>query len=87
MVPEMWKRQYPIDRKTAGCDSTHAVYQKLMGGLSEVEINKLIGNDGWTANRCEECGEDSQVLIIFEHNDESVRVCKSCLEKALKLIV
>jgi hypothetical protein len=49
------------------------------------EIDTILFDSNWTSLCCDECGADVESLISLQEDDE-IRICKSCLEKALKLI-
>lgn len=60
---------------------------------TELDISKILGNNTWTANYCDECEEDSEVSIILgetildgDGNNRPANICSKCLLKAHSLI-
>jgi len=84
-IVKRWKYQYPKDKK----DITEKLIQA--NPTTEDEIAKIIGNRTWTTNRCDECGEDKDVLIQLgqepDYESSTACICLNCLKKALKLII
>lgn len=69
-----------------------AIYQRLKAlptTASEADIAAITGDDRWTANLCDECGEDreSVVLVSIEphHPTDMTALCTGCLQQALHL--
>lgn len=97
-VPAEFKRRYnhQRDEKRWGRNS-HTTWGEVIDGLDKLdsetcapeEINKLIGNDSWTDNKCDECGAQSETLVrLGEEPDYEARwqdLCGSCLLEASKL--
>jgi hypothetical protein len=50
---------------------------------TEQHIAEIIGNNTSTENKCNECGDDSDVLMCFENYGTSVSICPACLNTAL----
>jgi hypothetical protein len=70
-----------------------AIYQQLKAlpaTTGEAEILALTGDSRWTANICDECGEDRErvVLVAIEihHPTDMAAICPSCLQQALQLV-
>lgn len=55
------------------------------------EINRIIGNTGWTSLQCEECDQSVEVVASLGTDSEwggpAVSVCEECLSKALNMII
>lgn len=49
-------------------------------------VNKLIDNPYWTQNKCDECHQDSEVVVFLGDYDTPSRLCPKCLQGALNLI-
>ena len=50
-------------------------------------VDYLIGNPGWAGNKCDECQQDSDVVVVIPGDyDSTARLCPTCLQKALDLI-
>ena len=50
-------------------------------------VNDLIGNPGWTRNKCDECQQDSEVVVFLGDYDSAARLCPNCLQGALDLVL
>lgn len=85
---------HPHDWLFADGRSPHDIIRKLaaldLKTCDAKAIDEIIGNDTWTALRCEECNEDYDFLIRFgEDPDYDARwadVCRGCLMKAVEMI-
>jgi len=59
---------------------------------TEDEIANIIGNRMWTSLRCDECGKESEKVMVvgFPLLDgeigEPIQICEECLKKALSEI-
>jgi len=49
-------------------------------------VDYLIGNTGWTRNKCDECQQDSEAVVFLGDYDSASRLCPTCLQKALDLV-
>lgn len=71
-------------------DNKQKIGERLRGVTDEKEITKIIGNDSWTSNVCNECHNDCNVIIQLgeepDYESATVHICSGCLEKALKLV-
>ncbi len=90
-VPDKWAMQYAqypaasgfaeISRQLKALDVKDRVASRL---------NQIVGNDGWTANECDECGADFEVLIrIGDEPDYDARwvdLCAGCLAAAARVL-
>jgi len=94
-VSERWKNTYEKNgdwgqvwlngRKTRG--SAKEIYNELLLCKTIEEVEKVIGNNSWTALRCDSCGALVEELVKFcGHSDEPYSVCKDCLTKALGML-
>jgi len=69
-----------------------SIYNNLVSKKpkTEEDIEEIIGNDSWTSNRCNQCRNETDVLIrLGEEPDwesNTFFICKDCLEKAINLI-
>lgn len=50
-------------------------------------VNDLIGNPGWTRNKCDECQQDSEVVVFLGDYDSAARLCPNCLQGSLDLVL
>lgn len=93
-VPERWFKAYYLKNpknnfKTTGGFSLD-IYNNLMKNLplTDKKIKKIIGNDSWHRNDCNECGKDQEVIIEIGNPDfGALKLCKDCLLKAHTLII
>jgi hypothetical protein len=55
------------------------------------EVNAIIGNDSWITMSCHECGTKTLTVIQVgqekDYESATANLCKSCLEKAYKLMI
>ena len=77
---------------TATGDDPAAVYarlQMLPADADDRAVAAITGDTRWTANICDECGEDQAVTILFaeeiHHPTDSVQLCPACLQAGLAL--
>ena len=90
-VVSRWKMQY-----YRGGQWTHSgkeeIYENLKSEehLTEENITKIIGNSSWTKNACDECGKDSDKLVVIgqapDYDSSTASICPDCLKKAIDLI-
>ena len=69
-----------------------AIYARLAAlpkDPSEEAITATIGDNRWTENICDECGEDREITIILaeeiHHPTDAVAICTDCLKQAARL--
>lgn len=93
-VAERWKKQYwtPLGGWSEFGTGKESAYQKLIAlpeGATEQDVDAAIGNDSWTANRCDECREDIDVVVRLgeppDYDSRTFYICLDCLRKALEL--
>ena len=93
-VARRYKRQYDAGaRALFGLKLAHGEhYELLRHATTEDEIERIIGNRGWTRNECVQCRRDCEVTIAFFYDEPSrdfdgliARICLECLEKAVAL--
>jgi hypothetical protein len=56
---------------------------------SEEAITTTIGDNRWTENLCDECGEDRAVTVILgeepHHPTDALAICLDCLKQAKRI--
>ena len=56
---------------------------------TEEAIAAITGDNRWTLNLCDECGEDSHVTVILaeesHHPTDAVAICFQCLKQASRI--
>jgi hypothetical protein len=69
-----------------------AIYAKLSAlpvTADEEEITAIAGDNRWTENICDECGQDSAVTVLLgeeiHHPTDLTAICLDCLKQARKL--
>lgn len=74
-----------------GGDSA-AIYAKLSAlpaKTDEEEIIAIVGDNRWTENLCDECGQDSAITVLLgeeiHHPTDMTAICLDCLEQARRL--
>jgi hypothetical protein len=77
---------------TANGGDAAAIYNKLRAlpaKANESEYNTIIGDNRWTENLCDECGEDSAVTVLLgeeiHHPTDTVAICADCLKQARRI--
>lgn len=95
---DMWKEQYYNKKletwgnwgKFYNGLTPEEIYQKLLGVKTEDEVKKAIGNGSWTRNICNECGLDSDIVVVLGEKPDiessTASICPNCLRKALALV-
>jgi hypothetical protein len=60
---------------------------KLLGEHPDPNaIDAIFGNDMWTeVPACDECEKTTEIVIEIGGEDDSICLCRDCLEKALKM--
>ena len=91
-VAENWKRQYWHPRRGWREIRKEEIYRRLSElpeQATEDDIAAIIGNASWTANKCDECGQDVDVTVMLgqepDYESRTVFACLDCLEKAIAL--
>lgn len=89
-VAQQWRKNY--ERSFDAWPDKKFVYlalQELNGSGTEEQIAKIIGNDSWTRNKCDECGKDAQTTVQLgaepDHDTPTVFVCLTCIKTGAKL--
>jgi hypothetical protein len=72
--------------------SPEAIYQALRAlpaDATEAQIVAIAGDDRWTANICDECGNDRDITVVLgaeiHHPIDALNVCLTCLDQAARL--
>lgn len=93
MAVEAWKRQY-WSKETGWAkvkvglveQSAQDIYTELKGVDDPEQVNKIIGNTGWTDMFCEQCEISVDELMVFENEFRSFCVCAICLDNASAML-
>jgi hypothetical protein len=77
---------------TADGSDPAAIFTQLAAlpkDATEEVITAFVGDNRWTENICDECGEDRAVTIILgeeiHHPTDAIAICPDCLKQATKL--
>lgn len=77
---------------TAEGSQAAAIYAQLAAlptNATEETIIATLGDNRWTVNLCDECGEDRPVTVILAEEDhhatDAVAICTDCLKKAKRI--
>lgn len=66
-----------------------AVILKTEKPTTEEHVERIIGNNSWTRNICNECGNDSEITVQLgeepDYDSATAKICPECLKKALSL--
>jgi len=90
-LPKHWRQSYPKGRDLASGKNSDKIYIALVNEkeLTEERANEIIGNDSWTRNSCDECGEDVEVTVMVgeepDYESRTASICINCLNKAVEL--
>jgi hypothetical protein len=91
-IVRRWQRAYPKNVILNDGRSTDDIAATLssLSPLTTIEevVTAIIGNDSWTALRCDECGRKVNVVVIIGGavDQHSQHICRECLSEALKLM-
>lgn len=91
---EAWRRQYAaaIENQHAlftGDAKRVAIYDALraLGPTPDPdEVDRIIGNNSWTSNHCDECGAPADTVQVGQPPDYESRtadLCEPCVRRAL----
>lgn len=82
-VAKNWKSQYFKNGTWKPCkDGSDVIYGRLLelkDSATEEDIASIIGNHSWTSIRCDDYGEDSEIVVVFDED----YICPQCLRAAL----
>jgi hypothetical protein len=77
---------------TATGEDARAIFAALTAlppTADEAAITATVGDNRWTENVCDECGEDQAVVVLLgeeiDHPTDMLAVCPSCLKSAQRL--
>lgn len=66
-----------------------AALTALPSKASEDDVVAAIGDNRWTENVCDECGEDRAVVVLLgeepHHPTDMTAICLDCLKKAKRI--
>jgi len=73
-------------------DDPAVVFARLLALPAQADAQTVVaitGDSRWTANICDECGEDQEITVLFaeeiHHPTDSVQLCLACLQAGLGL--
>lgn len=80
---------YPVDKR--GIQVGYELSKLNINTCTSEEVDTLIGNNSWTSNICNECGNRvKDVVRVGEEPDYESKtsyLCKDCLTKAYNLFI
>lgn len=90
-APERWRKQYESYRNDPDKTAKTQVLLSLSGSnLNADAVDEIIGNASWTSIHCDGCGEYVHLAVVvgapMDYESATATLCKSCLEKAMKVI-
>lgn len=69
--------------------AVHAALSALPADAGEEAVIAATGDNRWTVNLCDECGDDVPVTVLYNeeihHSTDSVTLCSACLSAGLEL--
>ncbi len=69
--------------------AVYAQLRALPATAGAADIQTITGDDRWTMNVCDECGEDCEAVVLvaieIHHPTDMTAVCTHCLKQALRL--
>ena len=86
-VADAWDAQYGPGFRPTASGSSKTMSEKLhaLNGskVSAATVNKIIGNDSWTALVCMECNvKVKKVVALYgPHGDQVYQICEPCATK------
>lgn len=91
---EAWRVQYEPDGwRILTIDSIPTrsldIYNALLSLGSHPtpeDVDRIIGNYGWTSIVCHECNHAVENAFVIEGSDWSCHVCENCLTRALSIL-
>lgn len=91
-VVDQWRTTYPPGRHGYGLDKD-MIYARLtaldLETVSAEQVNAIIGNDSWTATRCDECGNTVACVVRVgaepDYESATASLCEACVKAALAL--
>lgn len=86
-APDRWAHQY----KGYGRETDKGVKTTRLAALKGTrftadQVDKIIGNETWTALECDECEQNSEAVVCITLFDDDVRLCALCLAHAVTLL-
>lgn len=89
-APSRWAKQYAEYRFTGDtrkAEITNELRALPVDEVTKENVDRIIGNKGWTILTCDQCQQDSEAVANFDYwSEHSVSVCLDCLKKAQRLI-
>ena len=96
-VAERWKVQRYVKMLDSAAGWYHPRDEEIHKNLlvlspeaSEQEVTNIVGNDTWTRNRCDECGEDTNITVTlgepYDYESATATICVTCLYQAQALV-
>ena len=92
---ERYKQQYLREIDSNVCPRFHPTYthrecyNRLLSAKTEQDVRDAIGVDGWTENKCNECGKDSQITVQFwqetDYDSPAAFICLECLKLSIEV--
>ena len=71
-------------------EEVYAQLQALPADASEADVIAIIGDDRYTANICDECHQDREMVVLMaieiHHPTDAVAICPICLGQAQRLV-
>jgi hypothetical protein len=87
-VPARWAERYKDD--PAFIVKTAKLQSLSLEELTVSRIDAIIGNETWTRNTCDECGEDREVTVrigdVAHYGSRWLDLCAGCLRKAAYML-
>ena len=92
-APKRWAEQYGKGHYAADPkkqDITRALAALDLGTINADAVDAIIGNTSWTANECDVCHKNCDVLMHFgdepDYEAQYAHVCGDCLRAAVHKI-
>lgn len=89
-VPKRWAEQYKDWKDRGDKWDKGEITRSLLAlpaGFSAQEVNDIIGNTSWTEVHCDECGNESEILVRLgqgqDYEARWVDLCERCLREGL----
>jgi hypothetical protein len=91
-VAERWRQSYPANHGY-GPDKDriwHALKALDKNKATPADVEQIIGNDSWTSLKCDECGNESEIVVRVgeepDYESATASLCPACINKAASII-
>lgn len=89
-VAHQRRNEWLVAEGKAHPEEIYKQLKALPDNATQKDVDAITGDSYWTANICQECGEDRQIIVAFgahetDHPTDSAYLCIGCLEAGVQL--